>query len=37
MLDPYPFGMGVTALESFYFGLPVVTLPFYQVFDIFIK
>lgn len=31
MLDPFPFGMGVTALESFSLGLPIVTLPYFQV------
>jgi predicted O-linked N-acetylglucosamine transferase (SPINDLY family) len=31
VLDSYPFGMGVTALEAFAMGTPVVSLPSYQV------
>lgn len=30
VLDPFPFGMGVTALESFSLGVPIITLPMYQ-------
>jgi predicted O-linked N-acetylglucosamine transferase (SPINDLY family) len=31
MLDPFPFGMGVTALETLSMGIPIVTLPSKQV------
>ena len=27
ILDPFPFGMGVTALEALALGIPVITLP----------
>lgn len=30
MLDPYPWGAGVTSLEAFSLAIPVITLPSHQ-------